>query len=292
MKKCFWSLIIAVASSTIMCNTFFMNSAQAVNAASRQQHEVIFGGDTDANNMARGGGYIQGFLTHTYFHTMQQQRHIVRFCNETTPIGMPVFNTGISCGVIGGMHIIGGYNAVHPELIPGFNSVRMIVGFPAWNSSASTYRTAVANELHQRMGGGQGVTLNQYIGGMNSLAQNRGRTFHNQSMMVGGSLNLPALKAQLRQNRYATIFMLNTFNISSVSTESGRGRDRFSLEEWGGNHIMAVFGYQTRIYRDIYGDIIRTKNFLEVATGFGVSRGLLYLNDFVTIYNVHITHFS
>jgi len=290
MKKVLFVLVTIGAIVAIVCTTTIvpLRTATSTSAISRQQDEAIFGPPEMA---ARGGGgIIRSFDTHTHFHTREQQQHIVRL-SPAVPTGMPIYSPRHSCGVTGGMHIIGGHNALHTNFIPGFNSTVTVAGIATiWNSSPSPARTAVENELHQRMGGGQGLTRAQYFNGMTSFAQSRGRAFQRQSMMSGNNLNLQNLKAQLRQNRYATIFMVNSFNVSRIMSESGR--DRFLLEEWGANHIMAVFGYRTITYRNASGQIIRTKNFLEVITGVGTQRGLLYLNGFGTISNVYMTHFS
>jgi len=268
--------VTAVASAAL----FSMGAGFANN---QNRSETTFG-----PSMLRGGHFIQEFTVHTHWHTQEIDRHIVSL-SGANPIGMPNNGANYTCGIIAGSNIIKGYNKIFPGLIPGFNSVATVLGRPGWaNGMSPTFRN-FQSDLAIAMGGNpQGVTLNQYFNGINTMVQNRGRTFHNQTMMNGNQLNLQNLKSQLRQNRYATVFMTG-FNVASIS--GNPGVDRFDLREYGGNHIMAVFGYRTITYRDASGAIIRVKNFLEVVTGFG-GTGLLYLNNHLTIYDLHMTFIS
>ncbi|MCL2229262.1 MAG: hypothetical protein FWC00_05565 [Firmicutes bacterium] len=265
MKKC-------IATLAIICTALLSAGAGLPSS----QNEVIFG-----PSMARGGNFIQSFTISTYFHTREVQEHIVAL--TPTPTRLPNHLTGRTCGITAGANLMVAFNKVFP-LIPNYSSTRLVAGRPAWSGTAPVaYQTFIQDLSIAMNETAQGVSMNQYHNGMRYIAERGGRTFNNQSMMVGSQLNLQALKAQLRQNRHASVFMTG-FNIAGVNHEGHR--DRFWLEQYGGNHIMAVYGYRTKIYRDAQGQIIRTKNFLRVATGFG-GLGLVYLNNYLTIYDLH-----
>jgi len=285
-KKIGFSIVAMFAIGAALLFALTSVDRRSMVAHASSNGDIVFG-----PVQTRGGTLIQRFTQHTPWHTREIQRHIVSL-RDTPPEGMPTFPSNFSCGIISALQIVAGYNMLHPTLVPGFNSVGHVWGVPrAWAGETPALRT-VEMEIFNRMGGNpQGVTHAQYINGLNSLAQNRGRTFTNINMMSGNQLNFPAIQAQLRQNRYATIFMVNSFNVASVGILEN-GIDMFSLEEYTGNHIMAVFGYRTIIYRNAQGHVTRFKRFLEVATGFSGGTALLYLDNHLTISGANVTHIS
>ncbi|MCL2229394.1 MAG: hypothetical protein FWC00_06265 [Firmicutes bacterium] len=246
--------------------------------------EVIFG-----PSLARGGGILHHYSTFTYYHTREVHQHIVSLTGQN-PIGMPNHLTGHTCGINAGICIIGAYNKIFPELMPRFNAVRYFMGNPRWAGGNTPEFRSYATELFNAMGGNpMGTTTSQWFGGMNQMVNRAGRSFTTQSMMQGGQLNLNALKDQIQQNRYAAIFMNGLFNTADLVPQSQYSRDRISITIRGGNHIMPVYGFKTITYRDAQGQIIRVKNLLYVVPGIGPPRALLYLNNYISIYNTHIT---
>ena len=287
MKKKIGFAVVAMftlGAALLFALTSGLGTAVTVHASSRNS-EVLFG-----PVQTRGGTLIQSFTRQTPWHTRESQQHIVSV-SGSNPIGMPTFPSNFTCGIVSALQIVAGYNKVHTSLIPGFNSIAYVWNQPRWAGVPTPALQAVEVEIFNRMGGNpQGVTHAQYINGLNSLAQNRGRTFTNVNMMSGNQLNFPAIQAQLRQNRYATVFMAGSFNVAGITVQNGF--DFFSLEEYAGNHIMAVFGYRVITYRNASGQITRVKRFLEVATGFSGNRALLYLDNYLTISGANITHIS
>ena len=284
-KVCFTAVaMFTLGAALLFALTSGLGSAVTVHASSSNS-EVVFG-----PVQTRGGTLIQSFTRQTTWHTRQSQQHIVSV-SGSNPIGMPTFPSNFTCGIVGALQIVAGYNKVHPNLIPGHTAIGYVWGQPRWALNITPALQAVEVEIFNRMGGNpQGVTHAQYISGLNSLAQSRSLSFTNVNMMSGGQLNFPAIQAQLRQNRYATVFMAGSFNVASITPQNGF--DIFNLEQYAGNHIMAVFGYRVMTYRNAAGQTTRIKRFLEVATGFSGGTALLYLDNYLTISGANITHIS
>jgi hypothetical protein len=209
------------------------------------------------------------------------------------PSGMPAFNQNddaITCGMIAGSNIIAGYDAVHTNLIPSYTPFTNTLGILRWkNCDATIY--ALQDDLLIRMNGVPyvGVTIPNYLNGLNSYAVSRGRTFTSTSMMSGSTINLSNLMTQINQNRYATIFM-NTFTLNAIGVANGV--DTITIEEYGGSHAMSVFGYRIIQYFT-NGTLTHTRHYLEVSTGFSSPRSLVRINGgFGTVDAIHITHIS
>jgi len=240
----------------------------------------------------RGGIFIQSFSEKIEYDTKNvDDKYLVKL-GGTNPTGMPAYldsYTNATCGIIGGSNIIGGYNKIHTGLIPGFNSVGTVFGSPVWAPTGAPGGAidTLQGDLYTRMSATpSGVTMVNYNSGMVSYFNSKSYTLTNTSMFSSGTLNLAALKAQIDQDKYATVFMAG-FNIVSLLSQTGY--DTQCLEEYGGAHIMSVFGYRTvKYYKNGSSSPFRTDNYLEVCTGFSADRALLYLNNYTTINNIYV----
>lgn len=242
----------------------------------------------DAIYAAPGGDIIQSFTQYVYYDTKVEEKYLVDQNNP--PAGMPAYGNYYSCAITAGSNVIGGYNKKHTNLIPGFNSTGTVFSMPVWNGAGNT--TAIYDLqgiLYPLMNAtSAGVTIPNYLNGMNSYVSSKGYTFTSTSLMSGGVLNVVALEEAFEANKYITVFM-SGFNIVSMITQTGY--DKIALTEYGGAHAMSAFGYRKITYRLNNVDF-RQDYYLEVCTGFSGDKALLYLGNYVTLDAAYTTHIS
>lgn len=237
-----------------------------------------FAAENKSRYFERGGEFL-GLFSETINYASKQESMFVQ-----NP-GLPGYGSSLGCGIVAGGNIVAWYNKQYPQLIPGHTAGQYFWGNWMW-SSANAYTSAMNTQLAADMGAvNNGVTINGYLGGLNTYATGKGRSFTSANMMAGGGignvLNL-GYKSALENGQLMTIF-LDTFNVldtTSVDSFENQGYDIVSMEEYSGAHIMAVYGYREISYLNAQHQVFRQDIYLFVHTGFGGTLGMTRITNF------------
>lgn len=270
-EKCFGIILalMLIFAGTVGIAVPSGNSSNAAYAYSSENATSYF---------VSGGEYL-GLFSETINYAHKQEKMFVQ-----NP-GLPGYGSSLGCGIVAGGNIVPWYNKQYPELIPGHTAGQYFWGNWLW-ASANAHTAAMNTQLAADMGTvNNGVTINGYLGGLNTYATGKGRSFTSANMMAtGGNGNVlnPGYKAALESGQLMTIF-LDTFNIlgtTSVESFESQGYDNVYMEEYYGGHVMAVYGYREISYLNAQYQMFRQDIYLFVHIGFGGTLGMTRITNF------------
>jgi len=230
----------------------------------------------------RGGDVVRPVLERIDFH----RREIEMFAMNPN---MPIYMSGFNCGVTAGGSKIAFYQRIHRELIPGHNP-GVFIG-PHWAWTSGPLVTAMFNELHGRMGGGIGVTIDQYWIGIAGYAMSRGLGFELGHIHRSDGTLRPSFFTAIHNNQPVSLF-LNGFNIiSNIGFNLNASHDIISFVEYAGRHIMVAYGYRILSYFDENDVMFRQDIYLNVHTAFSsIPRAFIRINTHSTLETALVTH--
>jgi len=211
------------------------------------------------------------------------------------PYEVPLLLSGIHCGVTAGSIAIAYFQKWMPQLIPGHNAGFYFLNRWIWGGHSPQIAN-MFSELFAFMGGHPlGVTVQEYLIGMQHFTHSRGRNIILQSIRTGNhQLNETALKAAFRSGHLVTLFVAPRFSIVPFnSIQTLAGHDLISHTIITANHVMMAYGYRRVRYYNASNHLIRTNLYLYVNTGFFtlVPRlALVPISSFTTLSGAFITH--
>ena len=207
---------------------------------------------------AGGFSVLDAYVTsvQTYYTSKSQDQFIMTI----QPPSYTASSYTNSCACIAGSNIIGFFDRYYEELIPDFNPGYTAFGFYMYFGNASQ-TIEVANQLYLDMGTtSQGTTKTQFLNGMTTYCNRKGRTFDYYSLMNGGELDFEALKTHIKSYKPVAIFA-SGYNVGNIN-ENNDGYDSIGYYVSDANHMMVGFGYKDINYNE--GEVQR---FLQVASG-------------------------
>jgi len=279
MKK----LSHAVLALVFALGTLMFISTSPTNEVSAEFDERVF---MSSDNMeARGGDPVTYFTERIDFH----RREFSTFSlNPTIPAHLSLYH----CGVTGAAAKISWYHVQHPSLKPGHNPGMHFGNQFFWGPPSPVTR-AMHSELNVRMGGGAGVTIDQYIMGIGGFLRSRDFRVSVGQVRAGNNSVSPSFFTSMHNGIPVALF-LDGFNLlSPTSIQSNNGFDIVSLVEHRGLHIMAAYGYLTLSYFNANNVMFRQDVYLHVNTGFaGMPRGLIRISSHSTLVSAITTHIS
>jgi len=152
--------------------------------------------------------------------------------------------------------------------------------------------TSMLDELFIRMGGNPaGVTMQQYITGMQGYVNARGRNIQLTSLRTGhNQLNEAQMKANFRNGNLMTLFASGFSIVAFDGIRTHSNHDIINHGTSTGNHIMMAYGYRRIRYYNAANQLIRNDLYVYVHTGFSSPvRALVPLYRFGYVYNALIT---
>lgn len=177
------------------------------------------------------------------------------------------------CAVIAGTILIGYYDRFCEELIPNYKTYVQI-------GSVIKYRTngveteAVMEELYTLMdtdAGSAGTTYEGFHNGMKSYVNNRGYSYSTEDL---GSLDFNKYKSAVENDKPVALFLLN-YSFAVAGQDSGSSEIINSRHSTVA-HVVVGCGYKVDTYYNSVGQVIATRTYLKVASGF-LEEGLTYL---------------
>ena len=178
-----------------------------------------------------------------------------------------------NCANIAGSVVIGYYDRLCENLISDYTVYYQIGTGIAYKSMSFEIQDVVA-ELYTLMETDQaqaGTTFNGYHKGMKAYVENHGYSYQTQDL---GKLDLEKYKAAVKANLPVALFLSN-YSMLKKSTVSGTVETIVS-EYSPVAHVATGCGYRVDTYYNASNQVIATRTYLKVASGF-VTYGISYL---------------
>lgn len=178
-------------------------------------------------------------------------------------------NLSNTCASVAGSNIIGFYTLYYNNLMDGYIPARFSGGVYKYNACTSNVKIQdTINELYVKMKtniSGAGTTENEFIGGMTSYVNARGKNISFQDYIHNNIIDYAGMKNQLQLNRVFVAF-LQQYNFVTQLNDTGKNLSYYR-QEFSSNHIVMVFGYSITNYYDVSGMLIKTISSLNIVNG-------------------------
>jgi len=227
-------------------------------------------------------------------------REYVNFSRRTQtgfslPDKTPHWISNYTCGITAGAVIFGYYNRWINNLIPNQEAGRYItIGNNTrwmWNAASANGGRVFQSQLFAQMGGNPaGVTMQQFLNGMQFQAASRGRGITQQTLRIGhNQLNEAALSNAFRTGQLVSLFMSGYSIVPFGDIRTFANHDLIIHNIVEGNHVMVAYGYRRIRYYNAANQLIRSDLYLYVKTGFSMGHALVPMYRFGEVYNAFIT---
>lgn len=240
---------------------------------------------------------ILGFSSLCFFVGMTQEKKIVeptRYCGgssfeekyenlsfarkETTSKytmkgDVPNYNGHVdapNCANVAGAELIGYYDRFYEDLVPNCKTY-IQMGNSVIYRAANAAIVEVMTSLRDYMGTDNGTTFNGFHRGMRTYVEKHNLSYSTEDL---GHLNFDEYKTAVESNKPVALFLSDySFYLGAVSNASG---EMIKTEHSNVAHVVVGCGYQVDTYYDSLGNVIFTRSYLKIASGFA-TRGLTYL---------------
>ncbi len=202
------------------------------------------------------------------------------------PYRLPTFVTSLpmACAVSAGGVTITYNDRLYGNLIPNYAPRQTSIRF-----TYGTQNDVIDNmfqSLYDLMGtNSQGTTISGFKRGMTSYVNNRGYSLDLQQTTGSYSnLNMDYLKAQLRQEKVAVVFVHSFSLVTTTEIQTYDGYDNIPHKLYDGYHVIPVYGYRDFSYYDANGDFIQKDTYLYVQNCYNdATLEFLSVNNYCTI---------
>lgn len=281
MKKKFFGFVLVLM--LVLCGTV------GISVPSNLTARACAEGKTRYQASYEGSTYLGLYNeTITYAYKLES--------NYTLSPKLPGYGSSLGCGITAGANIVAWYNKMYPQLIPGHTAGQTFLGTWIW-ASENPYTAALNSQLYSDMGAvGTGVTINGYLGGLNTYVTGKNKIFSKTNMMgtggIGNVLN-QNYRAALQNGQLMTVFV-DGFNIldgTNIQSNSSQGYDTVLMTQFTGAHAMAAYGYREISYYNAQNVMFRQDIYLSVVTGLG-GLGLTRITNqpYGTLDDIYITY--
>lgn len=189
------------------------------------------------------------------------------------------------CAPIAGSNVIAFYDILYPNLIPGFNTGRIINGNYIFNTvTANQYLQSVIDELYVMMKTNQitaGTRQQDFLSGLTQYVDQAGLNFQTTGGLISNdTVNVQSLLSHIATKNIAVLF-LTQYNIISMITDTG-SQLQFTAVCSNTPHIVAVYGVEQ--YTIVYNGVSTTEYFLKIANNMEeLNYCLIRLNDYLEV---------
>lgn len=249
----------------------------------------MFGAWTGGNNTETR--YADSLLYSTYAsETVSFTRREVTGPVTTTgncPFFYPLADLTNACGAVAGAELVAFYDRYFPDLIPDWTPY--YTANNNYRRQDSTYIPAVMRQLYTLMRTNVddvGVSRTDFLNGLTSYFNSKGRQISYQSVKSGNTINYEQCKNAIDNNKAIVLFTLPT-NVYGIGT--GTTSDTIDAISIDGAHIMVAYGYiQVRYYNN--SGLFRTDTYLIVAMGQVGYTSMFYRVDSTTTQAAYIVN--
>lgn len=205
------------------------------------------------------------------------------------PYELPHYLSSYTCGISAGGEIIGFYDRIYDELIPNHTG-RIFLGkyLYAPQDDEVNKMYDILNTLMNATS--EGVTINNFINGVKSYVNSKGRSASFKSAIKNNSLDFNTYKQAILSNKLISIFADGFNIIQTFDFEEHDHYDYLTIYRNNGAHIMVAYGYYDVKYYDTQNRCFRHDNYLYVSTGVSIpALALLRINQYCTVDDAYIT---
>jgi len=246
------------------------------------------GAASDTEYFERGGSMFNYFYDRIDYH---HKTIVTGFLDPN--IELPEYQSSYSCGITAGGVIVSWYNKDLSGLIPGHTAgTYSKLGTWKWTGQNATINSLFGTmyTLMNAANTGGGVTIANYLGGLNSYASGQNYTFTSSSIHNGSAFTSD-YRTAINSGKLLSVFM-DGFNMC-LGVSQYSGYDIALITEYNGTHIMVVYGYADITYYDSNDNIIRVDNYLVTHDCMTPMLTMVRLNNaHLTIDDCYITHIS
>lgn len=175
-----------------------------------------------------------------------------------------------NCANVAGAELIGYYDRFYEELIPDYKTYVQIGTMLSYRSMSAEISTVMIT-LKDYMGTDKGTTFNGFHKGMKKYVEKHSRAYITEDL---GNLNFEKYKAAVEANKPVALFLSDyTFYLGTEVQSDG---ETIESEYSNVAHVVVGCGFKVDTYYNTAGQVIATRTYLRIASGFDV-RGLTYL---------------
>lgn len=182
-----------------------------------------------------------------------------------------------NCANVAGSIVVGYYDRFCENLIPNFQSYRML-GSTVVYKLMSAEIGEIVTTLKDLMGTDKnqlGTTFTGFQSGMLEYVQAHGYKYNSESVLTGGNFDFSKYKNSVESNKPVAIFLNNYAILNQI--QENDGQDVISSEHTTIAHVVVGCGYKQHNYYNSNGQKIAERTYLKVASGF-TPREICYLN--------------
>ncbi len=184
---------------------------------------------------------------------------------------------GTNCANVAGGVLVGFYDRFCENLIPNFQSYRVLGTTIVYKSSTdeSTKVIADLNDLMETDNNQLGTTFTGFESGMVKYSQLHGYTYKSENILTGGNFDFNKYKNSVENNKPVALFLNNYAFLDGI--QESEGQDIIKSTHTTLSHVVIACGYKQNNYYNSNGQKIAEKIYLKVCSGI-TSRGICYLN--------------
>lgn len=172
---------------------------------------------------------------------------------------------GTNCANIAGAIVIGYYDRFCENLIPNYKTYTQLGSIFRYKTEGAEIQQVISS-LYSLMGTDQGEAGTRYNGfqeGMRAYATNHGYTYTIEDL---GKLNFDKYKAAVESNKPVALF-LSVYAMLSKNVTVGTSETVTSMYCTYA-HVEVGCGYRVDTYYNANNQVITTRTYLKVASGF------------------------
>lgn len=233
------------------------------------------------------GSSFQGVETEyiNYHHKTETDFHIGYSLPKYVDLAMDAHTN--CCASTAGSIVMGYYDRVYDELIPGFTAGRTIRGVYIYYGVNEVVQQNAIDPLYTAMKTnvyGAGTRSIDCRNGLKEVVQQRGRSCSFTSVVNNSTLNVAAYQAETDAERPVLFFSANYTLLSQSGFENGAGQDKLEKHVYIGAHVFVGYGYKRVDYYDAAGTLIDSNCFLYAASGIAdIQNCFILLNEGVIL---------
>ncbi len=248
MKK-----IICFAICASICICFFPYSARTI--------EKVY---ADGFN---GATYEETVKEEIFYDSKDEQEFYI---NGSLPKYSDTNQNPNSCANVAGSIVLGYYDKTYNELIPNFSSARIIKdrilyatqGVEVQNTIDSLYKKMKTNTV------GNGTTANGFKDGLKDYVNEKGLSITYSSVVKNEELDVQKYEQSILEEKPVVLFVSKYTLIDFSGIETTSGKDIYTKQLYGGDHVLVAYGVRKIQYFDDEGNKLNDRIFLRVATGY------------------------
>lgn len=188
--------------------------------------------------------------------------------------GLPKYSNGgtnyNTCANVAGATLLGYYDKDYGELIPAFDSARVIRDKILYSKQTSAVQTVI-DELVVKMKTnqtGNGTTVNNFKNGLQLYVNEKGRNISYNSVMSSKRFNIEIYKKSIDNKQPVALFVSKYTMIPISDLKQNDQTDILRQDHFGGDHVLIGYGIREIRYFNKAGALMKQVTLLMAATGY------------------------